>query len=270
MGAVVAEPAFIMYRIAVLAMAAPLTQIELKNDRHDLERMAAACKEETALVYIGNPNNPTGTHVGRSAFDSYFDSVPPHVLTVVDEAYFEYVEASDYPDCLEHLRAGRNVVVLRTFSKIHGLAGLRIGYGITSVEISRAIEAVRSPFNTSAVAQAAALAALEDEAHVERCRRENAAQARYLQDELSRRRIGFVPTVANFVLVRTGLPGETLYQRLLKQGVIVRPMTAYGGADAVRVSIGTATENKRFLEALDRSLAGSGPLSGTPLDNVIS
>jgi len=266
--AVVADPAFIMYRIAVLAMNAPLVSVPLRDERHDLSGMAAACDARTSLVYIGNPNNPTGTYVGRDAFERYFDRLPPHVLTVVDEAYFDFVDSSDYPDCTEYLRAGRNIVVLRTFSKIHGLAGLRIGFGVTTTEVARALEAVRSPFNTSAPAQAGALAALGDTEHVDRSREENARQVRYLQKELARRRLDFVPTAANFILVRTGLGGEEMHQRLLHQGVIVRPMEAYGYKDAVRVSVGTRAENDRFLAALDRALqAGVGPegsSSGTP------
>jgi histidinol-phosphate aminotransferase len=257
--AVVADPAFIMYRIAVLAMNAPLVSVPLRDDRHDLATMAAACDARTALVYIGNPNNPTGTCVGRDAVEGYLERVPSHVLTVVDEAYFDYVEAPDYPDCLDFLRAGHNLLVLRTFSKIHGLAGLRVGYGVTSVEVAHALEAVRSPFNTSALAQAGALAALEDADHVARSRLENARERRYLQAELARRRIDFIPSVANFVLVRTGMSGEDLHQCLLRAGVIVRPMEAYGYKDAVRVTVGTRPQNDRLLAALDRVLLGGGP-----------
>jgi histidinol-phosphate aminotransferase len=252
--AVVADPAFIMYRIAVHAMNAPLVSVPLRDERHDLEAMAAACDARTALVYIGNPNNPTGTYVGREAFRGYFDRLPPHVLTVIDEAYFDYVRERDYPDGLEFLRAGRQVVVLRTFSKIHGLAGLRLGYAVTSPDVARGVEAVRSPFNTSSVAQAAGLAALGDRAHVARSRRENRAEGRYLQRELRRRRVDFVASVANFILVRTGLGGEEMHQRLLRRGVIVRPLEAYGYKDAIRVSIGTHGDNQRFLQALDACL----------------
>jgi histidinol-phosphate aminotransferase len=263
--AVVAAPAFIMYRIAVLAMNAQLVSVPLRDDRHDMAAMAAACDQRTALVYIGNPNNPTGTYVGRDAMREYFTRVPGHVLTVIDEAYFDYVGAPDYPDGLEFLRAGRNVVVLRTFSKIHGLAGIRIGFGATATEVASALEAVRSPFNTSSVGQAAALAALRDQGHVARSRAENAREGAYLMRELARRRIEFVPTVANFVLVRTPLAGEELHQRLLHEGVIVRPMEAYGYRDAVRVSIGLHAENERFLEALDAVLCrDQGPGSGQP------
>jgi histidinol-phosphate aminotransferase len=257
--AVVADPAFVMYRIAVLAMNAPLVSVPLRDGRHDLEAMAAACDGRTALVFIGNPNNPTGTYVGRKAFEAYFERLPAHVLTVVDEAYFDYVEKPDYPDCTDFLREGGNLLVLRTFSKIHGLAGLRLGYGMTSPEVAGALEAVRSPFNTSALAQAGALAALQDTEHVARSAAGNRTEVRFLQAELANRRLDFLPTVANFVLVHTGLSGEELHQRLLRQGVIVRPMEAYGYKDAVRVTVGTRDENVRFLQALDAALAPGGP-----------
>src|SRR5262249_2354126 len=160
----------------------------------------------------------------RGALEAYFRRVPPHVLTVVDEAYRDYVEAPDYPDCLEDLRRGRNVVVLRTFSKIHGLAGMRIGYAATVKEVAQALEGVRSPCNTSVLAQAAACAALEDVDHVARSRAENRREVDFLASELSRRGVGFVPTVANFFLVFTSEKGEEAYQALLRRGIIVRPM----------------------------------------------
>jgi histidinol-phosphate aminotransferase len=262
--AVVADPAFIMYRIAVLAMNAPLVSSPLRDERHDLDAMAKACDARTALVYIGNPNNPTGTYVAREAFARYFEQIPSHVLTVIDEAYFDYVGAPDYPDGLDFLRAGKNVLVLRTFSKIHGLAGLRIGFGVTSPDAARALEAVRSPFNTSALAQAGALAALSDGGHVTRSRRSNAREIKFLEAELQKRGIDFVPTVANFFLVRTVLAGAELYQRLLRLGVIVRPMEAYGYKDAVRVSIGRRADNERFLAALDKVLGKAGRSRSRP------
>jgi histidinol-phosphate aminotransferase len=186
---------------------------------------------------------------------------------VIDEAYFDYVEAPDYPDGLDFLRAGRSVVVLRTFSKIHGLAGMRIGYAVTVKEVAQALDAVRSPFNTSVLAQVAALAALDDSKHVTRSRVENSREIRFLSAELTRRGVRFVPSVANFLLLRSGMRGEELYQRLLRLGVIVRPMESYGYHDAIRVSVGTRVENQRFLDALDRSLSrgeaedGAGPIS---------
>lgn len=252
--AVVADPAFIMYRIAVEAMGATLRVVPLRNERHDLVAMARACDASTALVYIGNPNNPTGTYVTRSEMEEYFGLLPRHVLTIVDEAYFDYVEAPEYPDGLELLRAGRSLAVLRTFSKIHGLAGMRIGYAVTVKEVAAALDAVRSPFNTSVLAQAAALAALDDTEHVTRSRAENAREVRFLSDELSRRQVPFVPPAANFFLIRSAIRGEELYQKLLRQGVIVRPMEAYGYTHSVRLSVGTRRENERFLEAMDQVL----------------
>lgn len=256
-GAVVADQSFIMYPIAVRTMGAPLTLVPLKDYRHDLEAMAAACDDRTALVYIGNPNNPTGTCVGRAEFEAYFRRVPGHVLTVIDEAYRDYVEAADYPDGLDDVRQGRSVVLLRTFSKIHGLAGMRIGYAVTVKEVALALETVRSPFNTSVLAQAAGLAALEDDAHVRRSREENGREARFLAAEMARRGTKFVPGVANFFLVFTPLRGEETYQALLREGVIVRPMEAYGFSHAVRVSVGTRKEIARFLEVWDRVASGA-------------
>lgn len=256
-GAVIADPSFVMYPIAVKAMAAPLTLVPLRDYRHDLVAMAKACDAATALVYIANPNNPTGTYVGRAAFDAYFEAVPGHVLTVVDEAYRDYVAVDDYPDCLDDLRAGRNVVVLRTFSKIHGLAGMRIGYAIATREVAAALETVRSPFNTSVLAQVAALAALSDVDHLSRSRVENKREVAYLEQELARRGVRFVPTVANFLLVFTPGMGAKAFDSLLREGVIVRPLGSHGLARAVRVSVGTRAENERFLAAWDQSVARS-------------
>jgi histidinol-phosphate aminotransferase len=254
-GAVVADQAFIMYRIAVQAMNAPLRLVPLVNDRHDLRSMASQCGRGTALVYIANPNNPTGTYVGRAEFEEYFARVPDHVLTILDEAYIDYVEAPDFLSGLDMLKDGRNVVILHTFSKIHGLAGVRIGYALARKEIAAALEAVRSPFNTSVPAQAAALAALDDTDHIARSRSGNRAGVQFLEEELRRRRVEFVPTVANFLLIRTRMGGQDLYERLLRLGVIVRPMGPYGYQDAIRVSIGTRDELHRFLAAFDTVMA---------------
>ncbi len=253
-GAVVADQAFIMYRIAVLAMDAPLAIVPLREHRHDLDSMASACSATTALAYVANPNNPSGTCVTRAAMERFLDRLPPHVLAVIDEAYLDYVDGADCADGLEFLRQGRNLVILRTFSKIHGLAGLRIGFALAPLDVATALEAVRSPFNTSVTAQAAALAALNDAGHIERSRAENVIGVRWLQDELRLRSINFVPTVTNFVLIRTPMPGLDLYRKLLRLGVIVRPMEAYGYPDGVRVSVGTEEEIRKFLAALDRSL----------------
>lgn len=263
-GAVVGSQSFIMYGIAVRGMNAPLTLVPLRDDRLDLPAMAGACDESTALVYIGNPNNPTGTCITREELSTFLTNVPEGVITVLDEAYVDYVQRADYGDGLGFLRAGSNVVILRTFSKIHGLAGLRVGYAITREEIAAALQAVRSPFNTSVIAQEAALAALEDSEHVEHSRKTNAREIAFLERELSRRGVDFIPTSANFILVRSGIPGEDLYRGLLRHGVIVRPMQAYGYSDGVRVTAGKRDENRRFLQALESCLtAGGGAASSS-------
>ena len=255
----VSDGAFIMYRIASMAASAPVRAVPMTPDlRHDLAAMVAAVDDQTRLVFIANPNNPTGTRVSREELDAYFDAVPPVVLTVIDEAYREYIDAPDYPDATEALRAGRNVVVLRTFSKIHGLAGARIGYAIAAPAVVAALEKVRSPFNTSILGQAAALAALDDDDHVQRSRAENARELQRVEAALRRRRIEHVPSSANFVLIRPGPPGAHAFEALLHEGVIVRPMAGYGFPDHLRVSIGTAGENDRFLEALDRTRQRAG------------
>jgi histidinol-phosphate aminotransferase len=257
-GALVASQAFIMYRIAVRAMGAPLVEVPLVNHRHDLPAMVEACRAGTAIIYLGNPNNPTGTYITRAELDRFLGRLPDDVLVVLDEAYRDYVEAGDYPDGLDDLRGGRNVAVLRTFSKIHGLAGLRIGYAAMPVELAAAIERVRSPFNTSVIAQAGALAALADLDHPARSREENTRERTFLGAEIARRGIPFIPSVANFLLLETPLDGRELYTRLLRQGVIVRPMEPYGFQRGVRVSVGSHPENLRFLAALDAVLEGQG------------
>lgn len=255
--AVVSERAFIMYALAVRGMGSEPRLVPMRDETHDVLAMASAADATTALVYIGNPNNPTGTYIGRAAMEAYFERVPPHVLTVLDEAYRDYVEAPDYPDGIDLLRREKCVAVLRTFSKIHGLAGMRIGYAVTLPEVARALEAVRSPFNTSLLAQAAARAALDDQEHVLKSRESNTREIRFLGEELTRRSVRFTPSVANFLLIHTQAGGEDLYRRLMGLGVIVRPMEAYGYERSVRVSVGTRTENQRFLEALDAALGAS-------------
>ena len=249
----VSEGAFIMYRIASLAAAAVVRTVQMTTDlRHDLPAMAAAVGPKTRLVFIANPNNPTGTRVSTTELDAYFDAVPPTVITVLDEAYREYIEASDYPDGTEALRAGHRVVVLRTFSKIHGLAGLRVGYGVAAPEVVSSLEKVRSPFNSGSVGQVAARAALGDTEHILRSRKENTRELRRVEAALRAGDIEYVPSSTNFVMMRPGIPGERAFQALLQQGVIVRPLGGYGFGDHLRVSIGTAAENDRFLAALGR------------------
>jgi histidinol-phosphate aminotransferase len=257
--AVMADQAFIMYRLAVMTVNGNARIVPLRKMRHDLEAMAAAVDAVTRLVFIANPNNPTGTYVTHQEFERFLGSIPEDVLVVMDEAYFEYVHAPDYPDSLSLLRRGRRLAVLRTFSKVYGLAGLRLGYALTTAEVRQAAEKVRSPFNTSGIAQAAALGALDDHAHLARAREHNTRELAFVQERLAAMGIAFTPSVANFVLVDTGRDGDQVFEALLRRGVIVRPMRAYNLPTCLRVSVGTHQENVLFLDALEKELQGAMP-----------
>ena len=252
--AVMANQAFMLYRLAVTAVNGNARVIPLRGHAHDLRAMADAVDAGTRLIFIANPNNPTGTYVSHEDLEALLDRVGDRALVVVDEAYREYVVAPDYPDTLALLRSGRRLAVLRTFSKIHGLAGVRIGYALTAPEVIEAAERVRSPFNTSSLAQAAALGALADETHVARTREHNRVELRFVQDRLAQMGVSFIPSVANFVLVDTGVDGDAMFDALLRQGVIVRPMKAYDFPNSLRVTMGTRAENEAFLAALGKAL----------------
>jgi len=225
--------------------------------RHDLEAMAEAVTDHAKLVYIANPCNPAGTWVTRAELDRFLSAVGDRVLVVLDQAYHEYIEAPEYPDGLEDLKAGHNVMVLRTFSKIYGLAGLRIGYGMASPEVVAILNRVRSPFNTSSLAQAAALGALEDEEWVEYSREQNSRQRSFLEAELAARGVRFTPSVTNFVLLEFDRDVRELFVEFQKLGVIIRPVGGLGLANCARVSVGTRAENLRFLDALDTLVPSS-------------
>jgi histidinol-phosphate aminotransferase len=215
--------------------------------------MADAITENTRLVFIANPNNPTGTMVDQQAIDRFMAKVPEHVIVVFDEAYFEFPDSP--PDTLKYVREGRNVCVLRTFSKIHGLAALRVGYGLASKSVAALLQKARQPFNVNAIAQAGALAALADVDHIEKTRAVNLAGMAFYEKAFSARSLEYVPSYANFLLVKTG-NGDQVFREMLKQGVIIRAMSSYKLPDWVRISIGTEKQNHRCLEVLDNVLAG--------------
>ncbi len=254
--AVFSQQSFVMYPIAVASVNGKGIAVPATPGRgHDVTALAGAVTKRTKLVFIANPSNPTGTYITRSEMDNLLEEVPDDVLIVVDQAYFEYVGALDYPDALDDLRAGRNVIVLRTFSKIYGLAGVRIGYGFAHPDVIAVLNRVRSPFNTSQLAQAAGLAALDDRDWVERCGKENAKELAFLQFELERRGSRFTRSVANFVLVEFGADAPALIKEFEKRGVIVRPVGGPGLAGCGRVSVGTRRENERFLAVMDQIVA---------------
>ena len=247
--AVMATPSFVVYAMAVQSMGCRALQVPLKDFTHDLNAMREAVTGKTRIVFIANPNNPTGTINRRKEFDRLMEGLPDGILTVVDEAYFEYVSDPDYADSMQWVRRGKDLLILRTFSKIFGLAGLRIGYGIAKTGIITEMNKLRPPFNTNSLAQAAALKALGDGAHVKRSREVNESGKRYLYRELEGLGLRPVPTEANFIYMTVEDSG-TLYEGLLKQGVIVRPM----GPKALRVTIGLPEENRRFIEALREAI----------------
>lgn len=243
--AVMAHPSFVVYSMSVQAMGCKSVLVPLKNYRHDLEAMLKAVNNKTRIIFIANPNNPTGTINSQEEFDHLMENIPEGILVIVDEAYFEYVIDTEYADSMKWFKKGRDILILRTFSKIYGLAGLRVGYGIAKEWITKEMNRLRPPFNTNSLGQIAALAALSDTGHVARSRMINQEGKKFLYKELQGLNIQYVPTEANFIYI---LIGDSLgvYERLLKKGVIVRPM----GPEAIRVTIGLPEENKRFIEAL--------------------
>ncbi len=249
-----AQPSFIMYRIVATACSAHIVAVPLKAYAQDLPGMADMIRPRTKLVYIANPNNPTGTLVGQEEIDEFMSRVPDDVVVVMDEAYFEYNVDGTFPDTMKFFRAGRNIVILRTFSKIHGLAGLRIGYGFAPAWLVDAIDRIRRPFHVTSAAQVAALAALSDEQHVKKSQQVNEAGKEYFYKVLPEMGLEYVPTSANFILIDVGHDCVELYDKLLRLGVIVRPMAAWGYKTKLRVTIGTQEENEKFIATLKRAL----------------
>ena len=248
--AVYAEQAFIVYDMVAQVTGARKVMVRLKDFTHDLDGLRAAISPRTKLVFVGNPNNPTGTAVPAQALEAFLESVPPEVLVVLDEAYYEFLPPDLTPDALRFVRDGRLILVLRTFSKIYGLAGLRIGYGMGPPALIALLNRAREPFNTSSLAQAGATAALGDVAHVARTRAVTEAGRKSLSEGCRTLGLTVVPSVANFLLVDVGRPGPATADALLRHGVIVRPMVGYGFATHLRISIGTPQENERCLAAL--------------------
>ena len=249
---ITSESAFYIYRLAIEVMGAELVQTPMRSATVNLAAMARAVTERTKVIYIANPNNPTGTMVTAGDVDRFLDSLPPRVLVVLDEAYYEYVREPDYSHSLDYVRTGRNVLVLRTFSKVYGLAGLRIGYGAGHAELIAALNCVRSAFNANSLAQAAAIAALDDREHVARSVESNAREMKFLTEELALAGVRYTPSAGNFLLIDTGRDCEEDFIRLLHEGVIVRPMKLYGFPTSLRVTIGKHQDNVKFLEALRR------------------
>jgi histidinol-phosphate aminotransferase len=258
--AVFSRHAFAVYPIAVQAVGAT-AQIAPAHDGsrgpaygHDLAAMRSLVGPDTRVVFIANPNNPTGTWLGEKELHDFVTGLPDHVVVVIDEAYFEYVTAADYPDTTRWLADCPNLIVTRTFSKAYGLAGLRAGYAVSSPEIAQLLNRVRQPFNVNSIAQAAALAALDDVAHLESSIRLNQIGIGQLVSGFKRLNLSYIDSVGNFVVFETRGPAAECYERLLREGVIVRPIANYGMPNHLRVTVGLPEENARFLTMLERVL----------------
>ena len=239
--------AFIVYKLLATAFGVRTIETPSPEYQQDLDATLDSITSKTRLIFIPNPNNPTGTLIPEGAIDSFMSRVPDNIVVVFDEAYFEFLDAP--PDTLRFIRNGRNVVVLRTFSKIHGLAGLRIGYAIAPQEITEVLHKTRQPFNVNSIAQAGAIAALGDDAHLRETKRVIDEGRAYLQEQFADMQIRFVPAAANFVMVNVG-DGCAVFQKLLQRKIIVRPLKGYGLPEWVRISVGTMEENRKLIAAL--------------------
>jgi histidinol-phosphate aminotransferase len=246
--AVMADHTFVIYKMEVKAAHGVAIEIPLRNGRHDLAAMTDAITMKTKLLFVCNPNNPTGTAVGKDDVERLMARVPDHVVVVFDEAYYEYVRLPDFPDTLAYVKQGRNAIVLRTFSKIYGLAGLRIGYGLTTPEITSYLNRLRPPFNANSLAQHAALAALEDEDHLTDSRALNGTEMEKVRAGLERLGLKPLPSEANFLYFDAGSEGRQLFNALLHEGIIIRHIEGR----MLRVTIGLPDENQLFLAALQK------------------
>jgi histidinol-phosphate aminotransferase len=258
LNAVTSERSFIVYPIATQAAGGQLIQVPMRGDGFDLTAIAAAIDQHTRVIYISNPNNPTGTLIPARELDHFLDTVPERVIVILDEAYHDFaqyfatIRSVDYSHALDYVKQGRRVVTLRTFSKAHGLAGVRVGYGIGPAELMSYFARMRTTFSVSAVAQAAALAALEDEAHTQKTLRNNAEEAERVASGIAKLGYMPVPTWANFLYCELGDDAAAVANRLQAQGIIVRPLAPWGAPTAIRITIGTPEQNEIFLRVFKK------------------
>lgn len=248
------EPTFLVYRLMTQAVGGRPVQVVQKSFAHDLEAMAEAFTPETRLVFLDNPNNPSGTVIGRKKFETFIGRVPDNVLIVLDEAYIEFANPEQTITGLDYLSGSPPVISLRTFSKAYGLAGLRVGYGVMPSEVADYVNRVRQPFNVNSLAQVAALAALDDGQFLQETQKVVREGLAFLYKELAKMQIRTLPTQTNFFLMEVGYDGRQVYEAMLRRGVIVRAMNAYGLDNYIRISVGRPEENQRFITALKEVL----------------
>lgn len=252
---IISPSTFPMYTIYTEMFGGDLVLVEARDYAYDLPAMAEKIGDRTRLIFVCNPNNPTGTVLTQQQVDDFMARVPEHAVVLFDEAYYDYVEDGRYADTRKYIREGRNVIVTRTFSKIHGLAGLRVGYGIAKKEMIEYLQHARSPFHVGSVNLIGAAASLHDVEHIEKSKARNAAQKRYLYEQFDKLNLGYIPTETNFILLpELKYDEKTISEALLRRGVIVRPAGAFGVPGAVRVTIGTREENERLVWALEQAL----------------
>jgi histidinol-phosphate aminotransferase len=249
---VMASPTFPQYRHNAVIEGAEIREVPLVDGDHDLKAMLDAIDEQTSIVWVCTPNNPTGTYVNEETLLSFLEAVPESVLVVLDEAYYEYVDAPDFPESTPLLQKYPNLIILRTFSKAYGLASLRIGYGIANEELLQKIEPAREPFNTSRMAQAAALAALGDQEFIERCKQLNSDGMKQFYDFCERYGLSYYPSETNFILINFGRQGDDVFQYLLERGVIVRSGNALGFPTSVRITVGSKEQNEKIISLLEQ------------------
>lgn len=256
------EKSFVMYYLCGAYTNNPVVQAPMKEYRYDLEAMAERVTPKTRVIFIANPNNPTGTYFGRSEWERFLEKIPTSVLVVLDEAYCEYVDSPDYPNGLDYLSRFPNLLILRTFSKIYGLAGIRVGYGIGSPEIVEILNRVKLPFNANALGQEAALAALDDRQFVSSSQEVNRQGLSYLHGELAGHRFSFMTSVTNFIMILLPVDGQVIFEKMQQEGVIIRPLRGFGVPNALRVTVGRPDENRKFFEAFRRAMAAvTAPIS---------
>jgi histidinol-phosphate aminotransferase len=252
--AVAGQGAFIWFKIAVSISASELIEVPMKNQTHDLMAILGAIKKNTRLIFIANPNNPTGTIVTREEAEEFFRRVPEDILIVMDEAYFEYIDDPTYPDSMKYFREGKSILILRTFSKVYGLAGVRLGYGIAAKEIIASLSKVRISFNVNRLSQIAGMAALDDVRHVRRGKAVNEAGKEFLYDAYRKLGLFYLPTYTNFIFVDFARDSRIVFEALQREGIITRTIKEYGFPQALRISIGTEKQNERLIRALKKVL----------------
>jgi histidinol-phosphate aminotransferase len=250
---IASQYAFVVYKLIATSFGARTIEVPGPDYQQDLDAMLAGITPKTRLIFVPNPNNPTGTLLSQREIDHFMSHVPERVVVVFDEAYFEFLDHP--PDTLQFVREGRNIVVLRTFSKIHGLAGLRIGYAVGPADLVQVLHKTRQPFNVNSIAQVGALAALEDDEHLRETKRVIDEGRAYLHDEFAKMKIPFVHGTANFVMVNVR-DGHAIFEKLLRQGIIVRPLKGYNLPEWVRISVGTMEENKKLVAAFKEVMRG--------------